>query len=155
MVQWLQTQGVGFGAGYELVKALHLIAIVFWIAGLLMLPRLFVYHHQSQPGSDGETIFIAGEKRLLTLILNPAMVIAWLAGLAMLVLNWPLLTNGWIHTKLLLVLGLSGYHGFLSATARKFATNQRPFTEKTWRLLNEIPAVTAILVIVLAIVKPF
>lgn len=155
MVDWLQTQGVGFGAGYELVKALHLMAVIFWLAGLLMLPRLFVYQFQATQGSEAEAILGAGQRRLLKLIMNPAMIIAWVLGLAMLALNSALLSSGWVHLKLLLVFLLSGYHGFLAASARKFAAGTRPLSEKTWRLLNEVPAIATIIVVVLAIVKPF
>ncbi len=155
MLGWLQTQGQGWGAGYELVQALHIISVVFWIAAMLMLPRLFAYHHKASGGGEAETILAAGEQRLGKLIMTPAMSAAWVFGLAMLWLNPTLLQQGWMHTKLLLVVLLSGYHGFLTANLRKFAKGDRPLSEKTWRMLNEIPALGAILVIVLAVLKPF
>ncbi len=141
--------------GYPWIKAFHLISVIFWIAGMLMLARLFAYHHASSPGGEAETILTSGEQRLLKLIVNPAMALAWLMGLAMIALHPELLSQGWFHAKLLLVVLLSGFHGFLAASARKFAGGMRPLTERRWRMLNEVPAVATIFVVLLAIPKPF
>lgn len=155
MFDWLQTQGQGLVAGYELVKAIHLMAVIFWVAGLLMLPRLFVYHHQAETGGEAERILTVAEGRLAKLIVLPAMIVTWVLGLAMLALNTPVLSQGWMHLKLVLVVLLSGYHGFLAGQTRRFASGDRPFSEKTWRFLNEVPALATIFVVLLAIVKPF
>ena len=140
---------------YLTVKALHVAAVIFWMAGMLYLPRLFVYHHQAESGGELERALLIQEKNLLTIILNPALIAVWLLAIVMLVANTSLWTAGWFHAKLVLVLALSGVHGFYAASAKKFARGERPRSEKFWRIINEAPAIGAIIIVLLAIVKPF
>ena len=141
--------------GYLVLKALHVIFVIYWMAGMLYLPRLFVYHHQAEPGGELERALLTQEGRLVKIILNPALVIVWVLALAMIGLNTLLLGEGWFHAKLLLVLILSGAHGFYAASAKKFARGERPRTERFWRIMNEVPAIAVIFIVLLAIVKPF
>ncbi|MEQ8404908.1 MAG: protoporphyrinogen oxidase HemJ [Oceanicaulis sp.] len=140
---------------YLTVKALHIAAVIFWMAGMLYLPRLFVYHHQAQAGGELEGALLTQQKNLLTIILNPALIAVWLLAIVMLVANASLWTSGWFHAKLLLVILLSGVHGFYAASAKKFARGERPRSEKFWRIMNEVPAIAAIIIVLLAVVKPF
>ncbi|MGJ3231662.1 MAG: protoporphyrinogen oxidase HemJ [Oceanicaulis sp.] len=140
---------------YLTIKALHIAAVIFWMAGMLYLPRLFVYHHQAEAGGELERALLIQEKNLLSIILNPALIAVWLLAIVMIVANASLWSAGWFHVKLLLVLLLSGVHGFYAASAKKFARGERPRSEKFWRLMNEIPAIAAIVIVLLAIVKPF
>ena len=141
--------------GYLVIKALHIIAVIFWMAGMLYLPRLFVYHHQAEAGGELERALLVQERNLLKIILNPALIAVWVLAIAMIALNQGLWTSGWFHAKLLLVLIVSGLHGFYSASAKKFAAGDRPRTEKFWRMINEGPALLAIVIVLLAVVKPF
>lgn len=141
-------------AAYMWMKAAHVVAIISWMAGMLYLPRLFVYHCGATPGSElSETLKIM-ELRLLRVIINPAMALAWILGLW---LAWRggFLTAGWFHAKLAFVILLSGFHGFLSASVRRFAEDANTVPVGRWRLLNEVPAVLMIAIVVLVIVKPF
>lgn len=144
---------LGDGA-YMWVKAAHVIAIISWMAGMLYLPRLFVYHCDAAPGSELSETLKVMERRLLRIIINPAMALAWVLGLW---LAWRggFLTSGWFHAKLALVLGLSGLHGFLSASVRRFAEDANTLPARRWRMINEIPAVLMIGIVILVIVKPF
>ena len=139
----------------EWVKALHVIAVIAWMAGMMYLPRLFVYHAESQPGSIQSETFKIMERRLYRAITTPAMIAAWLFGIWMIVAGLVDLSAGWLHLKLAMVLLLSGYHGFLGATLRKFAndTNTRP--SRFYRAINEIPTVLMIVIVIAVIVKPF
>jgi putative membrane protein len=142
------------GLYYPWIKALHLIAVIAWMAGMLYLPRLFVYHCQTTPGSDSSERFKVMEHRLLGAIINPAMVAVWIIGL---VLAWitDAWTQPWFHIKFLLVFILSGFHGFLSARVRDFAADRNTRSERFYRIINEIPALIMIAVVILAVVKPF
>jgi putative membrane protein len=139
---------------YLWLKAGHLIFVIFWMAGLFMLPRYFVYHQESAPGSPEEALWVERERKLLKIILVPSIGLVWLFGLA-LAFTIGAWDQGWFHAKLLLVLGLSGYHGWLAGYARKLARGERPLEGKALRLLNEVPGVAAALIVVLAVVKPF
>lgn len=139
---------------YLWLKAGHVIFVIFWMAGLFMLPRLFVYHQESAPGSPEHAQWVQRETRLLKIILGPSMIVVWLLGIA-LALASGAFSQGWLHAKLLIVLGLSGYHGFLSAYAKKLARGERTLSGKALRLLNEVPGVAAVIIVVLVIVKPF
>jgi putative membrane protein len=141
-------------AAYPWVKSVHVMAIIAWMAGMLYLPRLFVYHADAAPGSDTARLFKVMEHRLMTIIMNPAMVIAWVLGLW---LAWRagFLLSGWFLGKLLLVLALSGVHGYLSAAVRKFAEDRNTVPSRTWRMLNEVPALLMVGIVILVIVKPF
>ncbi len=144
---------VGDGS-YMWIKAAHVIAIISWMAGMLYLPRLFVYHCGAKPGSElSETLKIM-ERRLLRVIINPAMGFSWALGLW---LAWRggYLMAGWFHAKLALVILLSGFHGHLSAAVRRFAEDANTVPVRRWRLLNEVPAVLMIGIVILVIVKPF
>ncbi len=141
---------------YSWLKALHLSAVIFWMAGLLYLPRLFVYHSVAEKGGELETKMEEAELKLLRIIMNPAMIIAFLLGMVLIFTNLSMYAGvGWIHVKLLLVLGLMGYHGYLAKTRKAFLDSGRPKSEKFFRRINEIPAIITIIVVVLAIVEPF
>ena len=139
---------------YPWIKALHVIAVISWMAGMLYLPRLFVYHCEAEPGSKQSETFKVMERRLLKAIINPAMIVTWLAGLY---LAWSghWYTSGWFHGKLALVLILSGVHGFFSRWVKDFAADQNSRSQKFYRIINEVPTVLMILIVILVIVKPF
>lgn len=139
---------------YLWVKSLHVIAVIAWMAGMLYLPRLFVYHTAAKPGSETSETFKVMEKRLLRFIINPAMIVTWIAGLWM---AWEIygFQGGWLHAKLLLVVLMSGLHGYLSKSTRLFAEDRNMRSAKHWRIINEVPTVLMILIVVLVIVKPF
>jgi putative membrane protein len=136
------------------LKALHVIAVISWMAGMLYLPRLFVYHSGVAAGSEASETFKVMEGRLLRAIINPAMVVTWIVGLW---LAWTSFRfqGGWLHAKLALVLALSGLHGHFSAAVRAFAEDRNSRSARYWRIMNEVPAVIMVLVVVLVIVKPF
>jgi putative membrane protein len=139
---------------YFWLKAGHIIFVVFWMAGLFMLPRLFVYHQETEPGSPENEAWIDRERKLLKIILNPSMIVVWVLGIA-LAFSIGAWDQGWLHAKLALVLVLSAYHGFLAAYAKKLARGERSLSGKALRLLNEVPGVALVLIVVLVIVKPF
>ena len=136
------------------IKSFHVISIICWMAGMFYLPRLFVYHCQAEVGSKQSETFKVMERRLLRAIINPAMIASWVTGLW---LAWEVyaLQGGWLHLKLLVVVILSGYHGLLSRGVRHFAEDRNNFSEKTWRILNEVPTVLMIIAVIDVIVKPF
>lgn len=142
------------GMTYYWLKAGHLIFVIFWMAGLFMLPRFFVYHQESAPGSAEDAAWIERERRLLKIILMPSIAVVWVFGLllAFTVDAW---SQGWFHAKLLLVLALSGYHGWMAAYAKKLARGERPLEGRKLRLLNEVPGIAVALIVVLVIVRPF
>ncbi|WP_439572285.1 protoporphyrinogen oxidase HemJ [Phreatobacter sp.] len=136
------------------IKALHVVAIISWMAGMLYLPRLFVYHCGVAVGSETSETFKVMERRLVNAIINPAMIVAWITGLW---LAWVLFgfRGGWLHGKLLLVLLLSGAHGYLSAARRAFAEDRNVRDQRHWRIVNEVPTVLMVGIVILVIVKPF
>ncbi len=139
--------------GYLWVKALHVIAVIFWMAGMLMLPRFFVYHWQAAPGGPEDRAWQQRERRLLRIIINPAMIAAWILGLLLAAhLGF---AGGWLHAKLVLVLLLSAYHGMLARWRKAFASGGYPKSERFFRLAGEIPALFVILIVILVIVRPF
>ena len=140
---------------YAWLKGLHIIAVIFWMAGMLYLPRLFVYHHQAEPGGELARALLIQERNLLKIIINPAMIAVWLIALTMIAVNTSLLGQGWLHAKLVLVLALSGIHGFYAGAQKKFAKGERVRSEKFWRIMNEVPALMVIAIVLLAVVKPF
>ncbi|MBA4755707.1 MAG: CopD family protein [Sphingobium sp.] len=142
------------GAAYLWVKAAHVIFVIFLMAGLFMMPRFFVYHQESAPGSDEDRKWIDREKRLLKIILNPSLVLTWIFGL-MLMVEIGAWSFGWFHLKLLFVLGLSAYHGWIAGYARKLARGQRTLTDRQLRLFNEVPGIAAAVIVIAVIVKPF
>jgi putative membrane protein len=143
-----------FAMTYLWLKAGHIIFVIVWMAGLFMLPRYFVYHQESAPGSPEEAQWIDRERKLLKIILWPSLVITWVLGLA---IAWSqgFFGMGWFHAKLALVLGLSAYHVWLAGYAKALARGERRLTGKRLRLLNEIPGMAAAFIVVLVIVKPF
>ena len=139
---------------YDWFKALHVIAIIAWMAGLLYLPRLFVYHCDAPKGSPQAETFKVMERRLLKAIMNPAMIASWALGL-WLAFQGSWFKAGWLHGKLLLVLALSAAHGFLAKTVRRFAADQNERPARFYRLINEVPTLLMVGIVVLVIVKPF
>ena len=139
---------------YLWLKAGHLIFVIFWMAGLFMLPRYFVYHQESARGSPEEALWVERERKLRKIILGPSIALVWLLGLA-LAFTLGAWDQGWFHAKLLVVIALSGYHGWLAGYAKKLARGERPLEGKTLRLLNDVPGVAVAVIVILAIVKPF
>jgi protoporphyrinogen IX oxidase len=139
---------------YSWVLALHIMAVISWMAGMFYLPRLFVYHCGAEPGSKQSETFKVMEHRLLTQIINPAMIVTWAAGV-WLIWAHGLIYAGWMQAKLVLVLLLSGFHGTLAAYVRDFAADRNRHSERYYRIVNEVPTVLMIGIVILAIVKPF
>ena len=139
---------------YLWLKAGHVIFVIFWMAGLFMLPRYFVYHQEAAPGSPEEKLWIDRERKLLKIILWPALTVVWVLGLA-LALSIGAFAQGWFHAKLAFVFALTAYHIWLAGYAGALARGERKLTGKKLRLLNEVPGVAAALIVVLVVVKPF
>jgi putative membrane protein len=139
---------------YEWIKALHIIAVISWMAGMLYLPRLFVYHCGTEAGSKQSETFKVMERRLLRVIINPAMIVTWVAGLY---LAWRghWFSSGWLYAKLVLVIILSGVHGLFSRCVKDFAADRNTRSEKFYRIINEVPTVLMIFIVILVVVKPF
>ncbi len=139
---------------YEWLKAFHIIAIIAWMAGMLYLPRLFVYHCETDVGSMQSETFKVMERRLLKAIINPAMIATWVLGLW---LAWSggFLKAPWLHAKLVLVIGMSGVHGMLSRYVKDFAADRRRKSQKFFRIINEVSTILMILIVILAVIKPF
>jgi len=138
------------------IKAIHVMAIIAWMAGLLYLPRLFVYHAQSKTGSEQSETFKVMERRLLRYITTPAMLASWLLGLALAfsgVIDWS--KDGWFHAKLFLVLLLSAYHGLLAKWTKDFALDRNTHSARFYRIANEVPTLLMILIVILVVVRPF
>ena len=136
------------------VKALHVIAVIAWMAGMLYLPRLFVYHADAAKGSDLSETFKVMEWRLLKLIINPSMILVFVTGIALALMTgyW---RDGWLQAKFILVLGLAGLHGYFARCVRAFAEDANARPTRFYRALNEAPTALMILIVVLAVVKPF
>ncbi|PWB66940.1 MAG: protoporphyrinogen oxidase HemJ [Bradyrhizobiaceae bacterium] len=139
---------------YLWLKAVHVIAVISWMAGMLYLPRLFVYHCAAEPGSPQSETFKVMERRLLTVIINPAMTVTWALGL-WLAYDGGHYTSGWMLAKFLLALALSAMHGMFSGWVRDFASDRNRRSERFYRLINEIPALLMVGIVILVIVKPF
>ncbi|HEY0085680.1 MAG TPA: CopD family protein [Allosphingosinicella sp.] len=139
---------------YAWIKAGHVIFVIFWIAGMFMLPRYYIYHQESAPGSAEEGRWIDRERKLRNIIITPAMVLVWIFGLT---LAWTsgAWSQGWFHAKFALVLGLSAYHGWLVGYGRKLARGERRVSGKALRIMNEIPGIATVIIVILVIVKPF
>ncbi|MEG3088419.1 CopD family protein [Sphingomonas sp. PB4P5] len=141
---------------YNWYLAAHVIFVIFWMAGLFMLPRYLVYHQEALAAgrADEAALWVEREGKIRSIILTPAMVIVWLLGLTLATIgqHW---SEPWLHAKLLFVLGLSGYHGWAVGYAKKLAAGKPTLSGKTLRMLNEIPALTAAVIVILVIVKPF
>lgn len=139
---------------YEWVKALHAISIIAWMAGLLYLPRLYVYHTQVAVGSEQSELFKVMERRLLRAIMNPAMIASWIFGLWLMLLieAW---TQPWFHAKLLAVLLMTGAHMAMAKWRKDFEADRNQRGHKFYRIANEVPTVLMVAVVILVIVKPF
>ena len=149
------SQFVGFlGAAYPWVKAAHITFVIFWMAGLFLLPRFYVYHQESGAGTPEDRAWIEREDRARTIILGPAMTVVWILGL-MLAVHVDAFQQGWFIAKFALVVALSGYQGWISAYGRKLANGMRPLENRTLRIMNEIPGIATALIVVLVIVRPF
>ena len=142
------------GMTYLWLKAGHVIFVIFWMAGLFMLPRFFVYHQEADPGSPENAVWIERERKLLRIILWPSLVVVWVLGLA-LALRTGAFGQGWFHAKLALVFALTAYHVWLAGYAAALAQGERRLTGRRLRMLNEVPGIAAALVVVLVIVRPF
>ena len=152
---FLTFSGLGWlGTAYPWVKAAHVTFVIFWVAGLFLLPRFYVYHHATTPGSAEDRAWIEREGRARSIILTPAMIIVWLLGLA-LAFHLGAWGQGWFTAKLALVVALTGYQGWMGAYGRKLANGTRPLENRTLRIMNEIPGIATALIVVLVIVKPF
>ena len=139
---------------YLWIKTFHVVAVIAWMAAMLYLPRLFVYHVAAAAGSETSETFKVMERRLLRGIATPAMIVTWIAGL-LLVWQGGWITAGWLHGKLLLVILLSGIHGMLSKYTRDFANDRNQKSAKFYRVINEVPAVLMLGIVALVIIKPF
>lgn len=139
---------------YPWIKALHVIAVISWMAGMLYLPRLFVYHASEETGSSVSEKFKIMELKLLKVIINPAMMVTWAAGLWLMFCGFVEL-GGWFWIKLVLVLIMSGVHGWLSKSQKRFTADENKLTEKQWRMANEIPTVLMVGIVIMVIVRPF
>lgn len=142
------------GDAYLWVKSLHILAVIAWMAGFLYLPRLFVYHCSAEVGSQQSETFKVMERRLLRAIMNPAMLVAWAAGLA-LAANIDAWSEGWFHVKLTLLIVLTVLHMIAARWRRAFAEDANTHSERFYRVMNEVPAVLMIGIVVMAVVKPF
>jgi putative membrane protein len=136
------------------VKALHIIAVISWMAGMFYLPRLFVYHVDAPPGSAQSETFKTMERRLLKLIINPAMIVTWLTG------PWLAYANGffnapWLHAKLAAVLAMSALHGYFARLVKTFAADRNDRPARFYRILNEVPPLLMAVIVILVVVKPF
>lgn len=140
---------------YLWVKALHIIFVVALMAGLLIYPRYKLHQLSSKPGDELFETMKEASNRLRKIILNPALIIVWVLGITMLVMNQSLLSVGWMHVKLLLVLILSGLHGYFISIGKKIDRGDVAPTAKTMKMLNEVPFIIMIGVVILAVVKPF
>ncbi|WP_174298275.1 CopD family protein [Sphingomonas bacterium] len=150
------TLGEALSMSYLWIKAAHLIFVIFWVAGLFMLPRYLVYHQEALARGDAgaAALWVGREDKLRSIILTPGIVAVWLLGIALATIgqHW---MEGWLHAKLLFVVALSGYHGWAIGYARKLAAGRPTLSGKTLRLVNEVPAIATVVIVVLVIVKPF
>ena len=139
---------------YEILKALHIIAVIAWMAGMLYLPRLFVYHCAAETGSVQSETFKIMEWRLLRGIINPAMIATWVLGLWLAWSgNW--ISAPWLHAKVVLVILMSGFHGMLSRWTKDFAADRNQHSQKFFRIMNEVPTLLMIGIVLLVVLKPF
>ena len=139
---------------YAWIKAAHVIFVIFWVAGLFLLPRYYVYHQEAPPGSEEERKWIDRERKLRNIIITPAMILVWIFGLT---LAWTIgaWSQGWFLAKFAVVLGLSGYHGWMVGYGKKLARGERPVSGKALRIMNEVPGIATALIVILVVVKPF
>lgn len=147
---------MGFLLDYYLwIKALHIISVIFWMAGMAYLPRLFVYHADAAPGSDKSETFKVMERRLLRGIVNPAMIATFFFGILMLAINPALLSDHWMQAKLVLIVVMAGLHGMFSRWRKDFERDENRKDARFYRIVNEAPPVLVIFIVLLAVAKPF
>ena len=139
---------------YLWLKAGHIIFMVFWMAGLFMLPRQMIYLHPAAPDSEESQTWAKRMGLLRKIILTPSIIVVWVLGL-LLAQTLQVWGQGWLHAKLLLVVLLSGFHGYLAGQSKKMATGERPLSEKQLRMLGEVPGILLALIVVLVVVRPF
>ena len=146
--------GAALTLTYAWLKAGHVIFVIFWIAGLFMLPRFYVYHQEAAPGSPEEARWVERERRLRNIIISPAMVLVWLLGLSLAYVTdaWG---ETWFQAKLAVVVALSAYHGWMVGYGRKLEQGLRPASGRALRLMNELPGIAVVLIVILVIVRPF
>lgn len=142
------------GAAYPWVKAAHIIFVIFWISGLFMLPRFYIYHQPTAAGSPEDLLWIDRERRLRSIIINPSMILVWIFGL-LLAFDQGLWSEGWFHAKFAIVLLLSGFHGWAVGYGKRMARGYRPASDKALRFMNEIPGIATAIIVILVIVRPF
>lgn len=142
-------------AHYFSIKALHIIAVIAWMAGMMYLPRLFIYHHQAEKGGEAERFFVTMERRLFLGIINPSIIAVWLLAGLMLYARPEIMGQGWFLVKFPMVLAISGVHGWYSRARKAFERGERPRSEKFWRMMNEVPFVLMIVAVFMAVTKPF
>jgi len=140
---------------YLVLKALHLSAVIAWMAGMMYLPRLFIYHLDAARGGEGEAFFVKMERRLLKGVMTPSLIAVWLVAILMLTANPALLKAGWFQLKLPMVIGISAIHGFYAVNQKKFERGERPRSDRFWRIINEAPFVLMLVAVFLAVMKPF
>lgn len=138
---------------YDTIKALHLIAVISWMAGLLYLPRLYVYHCTAPHGGEADTMLQIMERRLLRFIMTPAMIITFVLGLIMIMQNSALFQQPWFHAKILLVLAMAGAHGMMSAQRKRFANGTNTKSQRYYRIFNEVPTLLMVFIVLLAVRK--
>ena len=139
---------------YLWLKALHIVAVIAWMAGMLYLPRLFVYHSSAKPGSELSETFKMMERRLLNFIMMPAMIVTWIVGIV-LVFQGQWLGAGWFHAKFVLVVLMTVLHGLFAHWVNEFSFDRNRHSEKIFRIINELPTLLLIVIVVLVVVKPF
>lgn len=144
-----------FGQYYNWVKALHIIAVMAWMAGMLYLPRLFVYHSDAKTGGELATTLQIMERRLLRFIMNPAMILAWVLGGIMLWVNPDLFSQGWMHAKLTGILAMTIIHHLYGRWRKDFAADKNRHSAKFYKIWNEVPTVLLIIIVIMAVVEPF
>ena len=139
---------------YLWIKAAHIIFVIFWIAGLFLLPRYYVYHQESTPGSQEERRWIDRERKLRNIIITPSMILVWILGITLATVGhwW---SSGWLMAKLAIVIGLSAYHGYMIGYGKKLARGERPVSGRALRIMNEIPGIAAAAIVILVVLKPF
>jgi putative membrane protein len=140
---------------YDWFKALHVIAVISWMAGLLYLPRLFVYHADAAKGSELSGTLKVMERKLLRYIINPASIVVWITGPCLVWANPDMLHQGWLHVKLTMVVLMTGYHHALAAWRKKFEKDENKKSAKFYRIANEIPTALMIVIVIMVVVKPF
>lgn len=140
---------------YPWFKVIHLLAVIAWMAGMMYLPRLFIYHFGAEVGSDKAQTFKIMERRLAKGIMTPAMIVTWVMAILLMMANPTVFSSGWFYVKLVSVIAMTGVHGFYGASLKKFADDTYPKTEKFWRFMNEVPFIILAIILIMVLVKPF